>query len=588
MTGTYKTLPELFVYTTSRFSLKQALMYPEGDSWRTYSTTAFRDQVRWLALGMHHMGVQPGDTVGILAPSSPEWIILDLAIVSLGAVSVPLFKRISIESLSHEISDSEMKYIFVGNLEELPNIKATHRHLKEEITFGTGFPDEKFNALIRKGREIEEKKPGLFAELSGEVHEDDLATIIYTSGSTGLPKGVELTHRNIISQVLASHERFDNDRGERILSTLPLAHIFERMVMYYYISSGLPVYFVDDPKLLGKYAQTVQPTMMTVVPRIMEKVYLKMQEGVAEKAGAAGLIARAGFRRAERKSPGKAQKGLFGPVFDALLYRKFRAALGGKLRVAISGSAKLAPEIASFFINCGVEIHEGYGLTEASPVIAVNFPGTRRVGTVGPAFPGVQIRIAEDGEVLAKGPNIMRGYHNHPEATAAVIDPDGWLHTGDLGSYEDGFLTITGRKKELFKKSTGEYVPPVPLEQELVMVPGVDTAVVVADNRTFVSALLFPDYEKLPELKKQAGMSDVNDDEFLDSHYFKDRIKESLEEMNRHHHHCEHIADFRVLHRQASIENGELTPTLKIRRFYIEEKYSDVIEEIYSTPHSWK
>jgi long-chain acyl-CoA synthetase len=588
MDRNFTTLPGLFTYTTGTYHLEKALMYPEGESWRTYSTESFRNQVVWLALGMHDMGVKTGDSVGILAPSSPEWIIIDLATVSLGAVSVPLFKKISIESLSHEISDSAMKYIFIGNLEELPNIKATHKHLKEQITFGKGFPNDHFNALLRRGQELEKSHPDLYGELASKVGEDDLATIIYTSGSTGLPKGVELTHRNIVSQVHAAAERFENFPEDIILSALPLAHIFERMVMYYYISSGLPVYFADDPKLLGTYAKSVRPTMMTVVPRIMEKVYLKMQEGVMEKTGIAGAIARAGFRRAERRSPGTARKGLMGPVFDKLLYAKFRAALGGRLRMSISGSAKLSPEIASFFVNCGIEVYEGYGLTEASPVIAVNYPGNRRIGTVGPAFPGVSIKLSEDGEVLARGPNIMTGYHNRPDATAEVIDGDGWLHTGDLGSYEDGYLTITGRKKELFKKSTGEYVPPVPLENELVKMPGIETAVVVADNRTFVTALIFPEYEKLGQLKKQANMEEVADDEFLDSHYFRSRIEDHITEMNKHHHHCEHIADFRVIHRQASVEDGELTPTMKVRRFFIEKKYHDVIEDMYKVQRGWK
>ncbi len=588
MSRNFTTLPELFLHATDNYNLERALMYPEGESWRMYSSGAFRNHVVWLALGMHDMGVKRGDSVGILAPSSPEWIILDLATVSLGAVSVPLFKKISIESLGHEISDSAMKYIFIGNLDELPNIKATHKHLKEQITFGKGFPNDHFNSLIRKGQELEKAQPELFASLVAKVSQDDLATIIYTSGSTGLPKGVELTHRNIISQVHAAAQRYETRSNDIILSALPLAHIFERMVMYFYISSGLPIYFADDPKMLGKYAKSVRPAMMTVVPRILEKVYLKMQEGVLEKTGISGLIARAGFRRAETKKPGTAQKGLMGALFNKLLYGKFRDALGGRLRMSISGSAKLAPEIASFFVNCGIDIYEGYGLTEASPVIAANYPGHRKIGSVGPVFPGVEIKIAEDGEVLAKGPNIMRGYHNRPDATAEVIDNDGWLHTGDLGSYEDGYLTITGRKKELFKKSTGEYVPPVPLENELVKMNGIETAVVVADNRTYVTALIFPEYEKLPALKKKAGMQDVDDDKFLDSQYFRGQIEDYIMEMNKHHHHCEHIADFRVVHNQATVEDGELTPTMKVRRFFIEEKYSNLINDMYKIQRGWK
>jgi long-chain acyl-CoA synthetase len=360
------------------------------------------------------------------------------------------------------------------------------------------------------------------------------------------------------------------------------------MVMSTYIANGVPVYFVDDPKRVAAYMATVRPTIMTVVPRILEKVAAHFREAGDSAPGIKGAVARAALTRAAKK-PVDGSSSPLDPVYRAAVYRRMYEALGGRLHMLISGAAKLDPRVACMLVNIGIPIYEGYGLTEAAPVISVNYPGHRKLGSVGPIFPDVEVRIAEDGEILARGPNIMQGYHNNLQATEAAITKDGWLHTGDLGEVDaDGYLFIKGRKKEMFKKSTGEYVPPAPIEYELSQIPFVDTALIVADNRTVVTALLFPDLQKLPAYKARFGLGDMPDGEFLKSDFLRHETQQNIDQINAHLHHCERVERFTIMDHPAGIESGELTPTLKVRRFYIEEQYKDYIDAMYGSVGGWK
>lgn len=577
-----QTLPAMFLATTSQWSHQNLLNYPDGTGgWRAVSTTAARERIRNLALGLHDLGVARGERVGLISPPSPEWLIADLAIQSIGAVTVPIFKKISPESFEHEVRDSGMRYLFVGYPEEIPMAVEHGPGLAELITFGCCTDNERYDELMTRGEEIAETVPTRFQELVDRGSSDDLCTIIYTSGSTGLPKGVELTQANLISQIEGARRRFSlAPQRDRAMSLLPLAHIFERMVVYFYLTNGMRVFFVDDPKQLTTYAPQVKPTVMTVVPRLLEKVYAKMKDKAAATPGLKGKLAAAAIARAEVKDV-DARRTLTDRFFDALVYKKFRAALGGETHTLISGSAKLAKEIAQFFVNVGLPVYEGYGMTESSPVIAVNYYGHRKLGTVGPLLPDVEVTIAEDGEILARGPNVMRGYHNRPDATAETL-ADGWLHTGDLGSLdEDGYLTVTGRKKELFKKSTGEYVPPTPIERAIAEHPAVDTAVIFADNRVYVTALIFPDMEKVASIRSDRGFAAMSDQEYLVSDHLREDIEKHIDEVNRHRHHCERVVKFEILDHGATIESGELTPTMKVRRSKVEQMYKDTIEEMY-------
>jgi len=586
----FRTLPDLLRYVRSTYDAPNALNYPHEGGWVSYSHKELAGRVRHLTLALDAMGVQRGERVGLIAPSSPDWLIIDLAIQSAGGVTVPIFNKISPESFRHEIADSGMRYLFAGNPEEIPLIHEHRASLKEVITFWYSGTHERYDSLFEEGRSIDVDRPDRYAELCDAISDGDLATVIYTSGSTGLPKGVELTQRNIVSQVAASAERFPRDYSDdTCLSILPLAHIFERMVMYFYIASGIPVYFVDDPKEVAAYMRSVRPTIMTVVPRVLEKVYTAIKHRAEEARGIEKLLIRGAVRRASEK---EIEKRFFGPldaIYQKAVYPRFREALSPRFRYLICGSSKLDPQIARFFTNIGIPIYEGYGLTEASPVISANGPRATRIGTVGRPFPGVEVKIAPDGEILARGPNIMVGYHRNSEATGAVIDDEGWLHTGDLGSLDDdGYLRITGRKKELFKKSTGEYVPPAPIEYALTQIPYVDAAMIIADNRTYVTALLFPDSDRLAFFKERYGLANMTDSEFLKSEFLHTKTEEYIDEINRHRHHCEWIERFTIMDHAAAVETGELTPSMKLRRFQIEQMYRDAIENMYSSIGGWK
>jgi len=584
-----ETIPALFLHATSCYSLPNALNFPSEGKWIPVSHKELRSTVESLSLGLLEEGIGKGDAVGLIAPASPWWTAVEFAIQCIGAVSVPLFKRISVESFTHEVHDSGMRWLFVGNPNEMPMAFEHARDSTKLVTFWFSGQHELFDRIIARGSERSLREPDLFETLCQRVAPSDLATIIYTSGSMGLPKGVELTHANIISQIHATDGLFPAAPNTDVcLSVLPPEHIFERMVLYFNFASGLPIYFVDDPKRVTDYMREVKPTVMTVVPRILEKMAAGFVKAAEETQGAKGMIARAAVARA-RTRPVERRPGPVDRFFDKAVYSRMRAALGGHVRQFISGAARLPPDVATLLINVGIPIYEGYGLTESSPVIAANSPGKRKVGTVGRAFPGVEIRVAQDGEILARGPNIMVGYHNNPQATSSALDSEGWLHTGDLGSLDgDGYLTVTGRKKELFKKSTGEYVPPGPIEEALGKIPFVDSALTVAENRTFVVALLFPDPQKLAVLKRSVGLETLSDAEFLKSDFLRAFTQEKIDGINAHLHHTERVERFAILDHPASVETGELTPTLKLRRFAVEKKYADTIEEMYRTIGGWK
>lgn len=581
----FDTLPALLSYVAESYHKANALNYPCEGSWLSYSHAKFRERVMHLALGLVDLGLRRGETVGVIAPSSPDWIIIDLAIQFAGGITVPIFNKISVESFTHEVTDSGMRILFVGDAEEMPK---AHDHAGSQvhlISFGYSGEHLFFDELAERGERLERSQPRLFEELGDRVRPDDLATIIYTSGSTGLPKGVELTQRALVIQVKDTDARFPRDpESDVCLSLLPLAHVFQRTVSYFHIASGLPIYFAADPKLLSSYLAELHPSILTVVPRVLEKLHTGIVDAVEDYPLLKRRIARAAIRRAESKEIEPAPSNPLDAFYRRAVYDRMTAALGGNLRYVICGSSKLDPKLARFFINIGVPIYEGYGLTEAAPVITANGPARRKLGTVGRAFDSVELRLSEAGEILARGPNVMRGYHNLPEATAEAIDPEGWLHTGDLGSLdEEGYLIITGRKKELFKKSTGEYVPPAPIEHALEGIPFVEAAVIFADNRVYVTAILFPDLEGLSRFKARHGLEEMRDDEFLRSEFLYARTQELVTEINRHRHHCEWVERFYIADHPATMESGELTPTLKVRRHFIEEKYADVIEQMYAS-----
>ena len=585
MSDSFRTLPGLLKYVEAKFRNEFALSYKKDGAWVGISTAEVGETVRRLSGGLVELGLKPGDKVGIVADPSPFWMMMDLAILGAGAISVPMFSNISQDNLTFEIQDSGMRYLFVGSVEQYQAMQPFFGKLEKIIAMPEGMSEANvisYKALQELGAKRQAKNPGEYLRLSEGINEQDTATLIYTSGSTGTPQGVTLTHRNLVSQVLSASKRFPLDpKGDSFLSCLPLAHVFERMVAYYYFYTGSSLYFAEEIKKVGDNLRELKPTVITMVPRLLEKVHAKFQANLEMATGFKKTLGMKAWNRAHSKVPGS-KSGLMDKIYDALVYKKMRAGLGGNLRIAISGSAPLDAGLAAFLINIGIPIYEGYGLTEASPVIACNFPGHRKLGTVGLAFPGVEVKIADDGEILARGPNVMKGYHNKPTETADVIDRMGFLHTGDLGHIDnEGFIKITGRKKELFKTANGKYVAPVPIEQAIAGNKLADMVMVVAEGKPFTTCLIFPDFENLKAVKLELGAEGAETNAFLDSKEAKAYIQKTLEEVNAKLNHWEQVQKFQIIKTPISIDTGELTPTMKIRRHVVMEKCRAEIDSMY-------
>ena len=583
MADTFTTLPGILRHVNRTFQNPTALAYKKDGVWLSISTQELFLTVRRLGSGLIKMGLKPGDRVGIVADSSPFWMMFDLAVLGAGGITVPMFSNISPDNLKYEIQDSGMRYLFVGSEAQHKAMKPFFGSLERVLALNESDGCISWNGLLKDGDQRLVENSGEWDALSESVAEGNTATLIYTSGSTGIPKGVELTHRNLVTQVRGAQHRFPMDPAkDSALTCLPMAHVFERLVTYVYLASGIKIHFAEDIKKVGENLREIHPTIITMVPRMLEKIYAKMQANVESASGFKKILGKAALQRAKEKPLGSLLS-LKDRFLDAWVYGKMRLALGGRVRLLISGSAPLDPGLYAFFQNVGIPIYEGYGLTETSPVLAVNFPGQVKVGTVGPIFPGVEIRIADDGEILGRGPNIMKGYYGKPAETAQTIDASGWLHTGDLGHLDQqGFLKITGRKKELFKTANGKYVAPVPIEQALIGNRLIDMALVIAEGKPFTTALLFPDFENLKALKTELGCEIMDDVAFLHSPVALNFIQKDLDLLNGKLNHWEQVQKFHLASRALTIDAGELTPTLKIRQHVAEEKFRKEIDSMYA------
>jgi long-chain acyl-CoA synthetase len=583
MTFPFYTLPGILQYAGNAYNNPAAMSYKRvgGMAWHRISSADLLSSVRHAGEMLIEMGLQAGDRVGIVADSSPFWLMADLAALGAGGVTVPLFPNASLEVLRHQLTDSGMRFLFVGSEE----IEETLRPYTGAIRVLRLSSRRRDTVSRASWTAVDEALPlSEWDKRAAAIKPDDTATLIYTSGSTGMPKGVELTHGNIVSQVQAARACFPLDASkDSALSFLPLAHVFERMVAYYYLACGITVHFAEDSRRAGLNLREVRPTILTVVPRFLQKVHERVYDLIESTGGVAHALGKAALRRAMEKSP--SSKATWGDrAYEALVYRRIRGQMGGRLRLVISGSAPLDERLARFFLNLGVPVYEGYGLSESSPVLTVNFPGQRKIGTVGRVFPGVELRIAPDGEILARGPNIMKGYFGHPEATAEVLDADGWLSTGDLGSFDgEGFLRVTGRKKELFKTANGKYVAPLPIEQALAGHKLIESAVIIAEGRPFVTALIFPDFDGLIALKKELPGEARETGSFVNSEPVQRRFREIVESVNKSLNAWEQIRTFHIIDAPPTIESGEITPTLKVRRYAVEAKYRRKIDAFYET-----
>ena len=596
----FKTIPQLFQIITKDFGKgkeRPVLKYKVSDKWTDIKYDEVYNNTETFALGLASLGVKRGDKVAIIAENRPEWVYSDMAILSLCAVDVPLYPISTSETIEFILNNSESVGIIVSNkfhLNKIMKIRNNCRHLKFIVVMN---PEDKgsekevynFQDIQSKGVAFKSEHPNYFEETAKMCQENELCTIIYTSGTTGEPKGVMLTHKNIVSNVKAAHEIFDIGETDIFLSFLPLCHIFERMGGYYTaFSCGGQIAYAESIEKIASNMEDIKPTIMTAVPRLFERMYSKIKRNVESQPEKKQKIFNWAIEIGKEYHVAK-KSGQPIPIFlslkhklaDKLVFGKLREKTGGKLRFFISGGAALARELGQFFEAAGMLIIEGYGLTESSPVIAANRLNDYKFGTVGKTMPGVEIKIAKDGEILAYGPNIMQGYYRNKKETEETVK-DGWLYTGDIGVFDaEGFLIITDRKKHLFKTSGGKYIAPTPIENMFLASKYIDQFILIGDRRMFLSALIVPDYEALKEYADANRIQYKTVEELVDMKQIYELLDKELDQFQKKLANFERVRKFAILDKPFTIETGELTPSLKVKRKVIEERYKDLIEDMY-------
>ena len=555
--------------------------------WEAMSTQEFIDSANEYSRGLISLGIQPGDKIGLVASNRVEWNIMDIAIQQVGAIGVPIYPNISRKDYLYIFNDAELKLCCTGTHELYDTITS----IKEEVTsLKYLYCFDKIDGVPHWSEII--KDPGTINQEEVEkrkavIKNEELATMIYTSGTTGNPKGVMLSHNNLLSNVLACEPSIPVDSNSSCLTFLPVCHVYERMLHYLYMRIGCSIYFAESLETIGDNIREVHPQVFTAVPRLIEKVFDKIMAKGDELTGIKRKLFFWAVDLAEEyELEGKSGWYKFKlKIANKLIFSKWREALGGNVRAIASGAAALQPRLARIFMAAGVPILEGYGLTETSPVISVNcLKNGIKFGTVGTTIEGVEVKIAEDGEILAKGPNVMMGYYNQPEKTKEVLDDDGWFHTGDIGEIVDGkFLKITDRKKEIFKTSGGKYIIPQVMENKFKESRFIEQIMVIGEGEKHPAALIVPGYDFLREWAKRKELkleSDSNEALCVNPQIIERMMKE-VEEYNKHFGSYEHIKKIALLPKEMSVEGGELTPTLKLKRKVIMEIHKDKVEKIY-------
>ncbi|MFQ5665511.1 MAG: AMP-dependent synthetase/ligase [Candidatus Binatia bacterium] len=597
----FENLAAMFFAQAKRCAGRQRYRVKRNGRWQEVGWTACADRVRALALGLVSLGLQPGDRVALLVATRPEWMELDLAILAVGGVTVPIYPS----NLAHECGyiawNSEASIVCVENAQQLAKIREVEREGFElDGQFNRIAPrhiisvDETadrdvmtLSQLVERGRAV---AASVVAQRLGKIGRDQLATIVYTSGTTGAPKGVMQSHGNHLSAVESTSQTRMVAEGDVDFFFLPLAHSFARLIEYLGLYVATVTAFAQSIETLMEDMRESRPNLIPSVPRIYEKVFSRVQAGREETSAFKRLVLDWAFtigrHRSERQQMGTALSpalAVQARLADQLVFSKIRALLGGQVKFLVSGGAPIAPEILEFFHAVGLLILEGYGLTETTPILTVNRPGKFKFGTVGLPLEGVTLKIAADGEILAKGPNIALGYYKRPEATHEAWDQDGWFHTGDIGEIDsEGFLKVTDRKKDLIKTSGGKYVAPQSIENMLKTQPHIGEAVVIGDRRKYCTALLSLDEEEVLAWATRAGLTLPADR----AAWRRDQrvvsvIDSEVAAINRRLASYESIKYYRILPHGFSVEAGELTPTLKVRRKLVAQRYRDLIEEMY-------
>ena len=576
-------------YQLETYDLKDAFTSKASGKWEVITTQQYIDQANQISRGLIKLGVKPNDKIAVISSTNrTEWNILDIGVLQIGAQNVPIYPTISKEDYEYVINHSEAIYCFVSDEEVLQKINKIKdkTNLKEVYTFDDIEGEKNWNEIRTLGKD--ESSQNLVEELKDNVKETDLATLIYTSGTTGKPKGVMLSHKNVVSNVLSAVKRVPLDYGNsKALSFLPICHIFERIILYLYQYCGVSIYFAESIEKLSENAQEIKPQVMTAVPRLYEKIYdkiiLKGEALTGIKKALFFWAVNLGLRYEPNGANGWWYEKQLG-LARKLIFSKWQAALGGKLKLMVSGSAALQPRLVRVFTAAGMPIMEGYGLTETSPVVSVADQRNKgfKVGTVGKVIDGVEVKIAETGEILVKGPNVMLGYYKDPEKTASVIK-GGYFYTGDKGEIDgEGFLKITGRTKEMFKTSGGKYVVPTLLEGELKQSLFIEQVMVVGEGEKMPAAILQPNFDFIKEWikHKKLNIGDANEQIICDERIIK-RIQEEVDKCNKSFAKWEQIKRFELTPDIWSIEGNHLTPTMKMKRAVIKEIYKDLYDKIY-------
>lgn len=593
-----ETLCGILLKTSQKNENRVAIRYRKNGRWQDMLFKQFRRTVFSCSCGLKALGCVKGNHVAILSANRPEWFFADLGIMSLGAVSVPLYSTLKQDQVRYILGQSESRYVFVENREQLGKIIHVFDELpllEKIIVFdpiGVDLDDRvlSFQEFLAAGEEHLQSDEEQIVRSIGEVKPSDLASLVYTSGTTGVPKGVMLTHDNFVSNVQDIKQCFNIDERDLVLGILPLSHVLERCASYYvcFLASGTTYIFTESIETVARDMAETQPTIVIAVPRLFEKIYIRIMDMVHSgsniKKGIfnwALQVGRSYYLEKRSGEPGILLKQQF-KLAHKLVFKKLHQRFGGRIRYFISGGASLEPKIAQFFASVGIRIMEGYGLTETSPVNAVNYDGSVRIGSVGKALKRVHLKLAEDNEVLVKGPNVTRGYFKKPEETQELFNDEGWLMTGDIGRIDsDGYLWIVDRKKEIIVTSGGKNIAPQPIESMLTSSPYISNAMLVGDRRNFVSALIVPDFEILGKWCVKTGLGDLSPEQMISMEEVYARIQTEITDVIVGLPRYEQIKQFVLLPREWTIDGGELTPTMKLKRRVILKKYGSHIEVLY-------
>jgi len=584
-----KRLFDLIPYQLKNYSIKNCVSDKKDGKWENFSTEEVQSVIDKFSFGLLKLGVNRGDKLAIISPNRTEWNFVDLGIMQTGCVDVPIYPNISVQEYEYIFNDAEVKYAFVANedlYQKIFSIKKKVKSLIDIYTFDKLEGKKHWKEILELA---DESLRDRLNQIKDSIKSDDLATIIYTSGTTGNQKGVMLSHKNILSNVNSIQQIMPLNNTHRALSFLPICHIFERTAVYYYMKIGAAIYYAESIDKVGDNLKEIKPNYFTTVPRLLEKIYDKIMEKGRELKQPKQAIFGWAVNLANHYHP-QGKTNLFYnirlSVARKIVFSKWLEALGGEVKGIISGAAALQPRLGRIFTAAGVNVVEGYGLTETSPVITCNRFEDFYIGTVGYTIPDVQIKIAnETGEILTKGPNVMLGYYNKPEATEAAIDNEGWFHTGDIGvMVNDKYLKITDRLKEVFKLSGGKFVAPLPIENKMKESLFIRNIMVIGENQKFCAALVVSEFDFIKKWCEKKSVKDYLEKGMSCSDAVKERIWKEIQHYNNRFSHIEQIKKFELVDKDWTVDSGELTPTLKLKRRVILKNNQKLIEKIYSEP----